>query len=273
MKIVSRMPALNSITWTDIDKLGLPEDTSAVVNLAGQNVLDPSRRWTVGFKQNVYNSRINTAKSLARAIEKAEVKPDVFINISGVSNYKPNDKKVYTEEDPSEDYDFLSNLCIDWEKAATLPKEIGVRNVKIRTGVVLGREGGMIQSLFLPFFMGVGGPVATGNQPLPWIYIDDLCNLIKYSIENPKVEGILNGVAPQVVTNRDFSKAFASALWRPALFPLPEFVVEYLFSKERSVLLTTGAKIKPKRTLETGFKYEYPDIATACKACSSMFIH
>jgi uncharacterized protein len=181
---VSRMPALNHITWTDIDKLGIPEDTAAVVNLAGQNVLDPSRRWTVGFKQNVFNSRVNTAKSLVRAIEKAVVKPEVFINISGVSNYKPDDKKVYTEEDPSEDYDFLSNLCIEWEKAATIAKETGVRNVKIRTGVVLGREGGMIQSLFLPFFMGVGGPVASGNQPLPWIYIDDLCNLIKHSIQS-----------------------------------------------------------------------------------------
>lgn len=208
-----------------------------------------------------------------RAIEGAAVKPDVFVNISGVSNYKPNDKKVYTEDDPSEDYDYLSKLCIDWEKAATIPKETGVRNVKIRTGVVLGREGGMIQSLFVPFFMGAGGPVASGNQPLPWIHIDDLCNLIKYSIETPKVEGVLNGVAPQIITNRDFANAFAKALWRPALFPLPQFVVEYLFSKERSVLLTTGAKIQPKRTLETGFQYEYPEIYPACKSCSSMFIH
>lgn len=267
------MPGLNHITWSDIDKLGLPEDTSAVVNLAGQNVLDPSRRWTVGFKQNVYNSRINTAKSLVRAIEAAPKKPEVFVNISGVSNYKPDAKKVYTEEDTSVDYDFMSNLCIEWEKAATIPKEIGVRNVKIRTGVVLGREGGMIQSLFLPFFLGVGGPVASGVQPLPWIQIEDLCNLIKFSVENPKVEGILNGVAPQVVTNADFSQAFGKALWRPALIPLPEFVVEYLFSKERSVLLTTGAKISPKRTLESGFQFKYPDISSACKSCSSMFIH
>lgn len=273
MKIVSRMPGSNHITWTEIDKLGLPDNTSCVVNLAGQNVLDPSRVWTVGFKQNVYNSRINTAKSLVNAIEGAAVKPEVFVNISGVSNYKPDEKKVYTEDDPSEDYDFMSKLCIDWEKAATIGKETGVRNVKIRTGVVLGREGGMIQSLYIPFFLGVGGPVATGNQPLPWIHINDLCNLIKYTIETKKVEGVLNGVAPQVINNREFSQAFGKALWRPAVIPLPQFVVEYLFSKERSVLLTTGAKIKPKRTLETGFKYEYPEIYPAVKACSQFFMH
>lgn len=267
------MPGLNHITWTELEKLGLPVGTSAVVNLAGQNVLDPSRRWTPGFKQNVWNSRINSSAAIVRAITAAGVKPEVFVNISGVSNYRPDDKKIYTEDDPGEDYDFMSKLCMEWEKAATVGKEVSVRNVKIRTGVVLGREGGMIASLFVPFFMGVGGPVATGKQPLPWIHIDDLCHLIKYSIENPKIEGVLNGVAPHIITNAEFSKNFAKALWRPALIPLPEFVVDTMFSKERSVLLTTGAKIKPKRTLETGFEYEFPEIFKACKDCSSMFIH
>lgn len=267
------MPGLSHITWTDLDKNGLPSDTSAVVNLAGQNVLDPTRRWTPGFKQNVWSSRINTTTSIVRAIQHASNKPEVFINISGVSNYKPHEKKVYTEDDPSEEYDFMSKLCIEWEKAATLSKDVGVRNVKIRTGVVLGREGGMIASLILPFWFGFGGPVGAGKQALPWIHVDDLCNLIKFSIENPKVEGVLNGVAPQIVTNGEFSKAFAKALWRPALIPLPEFAVDLLFSKERSVLLTSGARVKPKRTLETGFKYEYGDIFPACKQVGTLFPH
>jgi uncharacterized protein (TIGR01777 family) len=266
------MPGVNHITWTDLDKLGLPSETDAVVNLAGQNVLDPSRRWTPGFKQNVWSSRINTTSSLVKAISEANKKPEVFVNISGVSNYKPDEKKVYTEDDAGEDYDYMSKLCMEWEKAATISKDVAVRTVKIRTGVVLGREGGMIQSLFMPFFMGVGGPVASGTQPLPWIHIDDLCHLIKFSIENPKVEGVLNGVAPQIITNKEFAANFGKELWRPALIPLPEFVVDQLFGKERSVLLTTGAKVKPKRTLETGFQYEFPTIFPACKDCSSIFI-
>lgn len=264
------MPGLNRITWTDLDRQGLPDNTSAVVNLAGQNVLDPTRRWTPGFKQNVWNSRINSTSSIVRAIKASAVKPEVFVSISGVSNYKPDDKKIYTEEDTGEDYDFMSKLCVEWEKAATVGD---VRTVKIRTGVVLGREGGMIASLFIPFFMGAGGPVASGKQPLPWIHIDDLCHLIKFSIENPKIEGVLNGVAPQIITNQEFASNFAKAMWRPALIPLPEFVVDLMFSKERSVMLTTGAKIKPKRTLETGFEYEYPEIYKACKSVSSLFIY
>ena len=120
--------------------------------------------------------------------------------------------------------------------------------------------------------MGAGGPVASGQQPLPWIHIDDLCELILFSIENKKVEGVLNAVAPDIITNKDFASAFGKALWRPALIPLPEFVVDLMFSKERAVLLTTGAKIHPKRTLETGFKYQYPKIYEACKSESKLFL-
>lgn len=189
-----------------------------------------------------------------------------------ILGYKPDEKKVYTEDDPLEEYDYMSKLCIAWEKAATISKDVGVRSVKIRTGVVIGREGGMIKSLIFPFWFGFGGPVGSGLQPLPWIHIDDLCHLIKYSIETPKVEGVLNGVAPQTINNLEFSKAFAKALWRPALLPVPEFVFDKLFSKERSVLLTTGARIKPKRTLETGYEYEFGKIFPACKDVASLFI-
>lgn len=130
----------------------------------------------------------------------------------------------------------------------------------------------MIKSLYLPFFFGAGGPVGSGSQYLPWIHIDDLCDLILFSIENKKVNGVLNAVAPDIITNKQFSTAFGKALWRPALIPLPEFVVNFLFSDDRAVLLTTGAKIKPKRTLETGFKYKYPRIYEACKKESRLFL-
>lgn len=199
------MPGLNRITWHELEN-GLPEEISAVVNLTGQNVLDPTRRWTPGLKQNIWNSRINSAASIVKAITNAKNKPEVFINITGVSLYKPNPDKIYNENDNGEVYDFMSKLCIEWEKAAKIPKEINCRHVNIRTGVVLGREGGMIQSLIIPFWFGVGGKIGEGNQPLPWIHIIDLCDLIKYSIENKNVNGILNGVAPQIITNEDFAK-------------------------------------------------------------------
>ena len=272
MTTISRMPGLKHMTWHDLDKNGLPENCVGVVNLAGQNVLDPARRWTVGFKQNVYNSRINTTTACARAIENAKVKPKVFVNISGVSHYRPG-LKEQTESDQVEEYDFMSHLCIEWEKAANLSQDTlkECRLVKIRSGVVIGREGGMIQSLILPFWMGLGGPIGAGNHYLPWIHIQDLCNMIKFSVENEKVEGVLNGVAPDVITNGIFTKAFASALFRPALIPLPEFALNLIFDPERAVLLTNGAKVVPARAKELGFQYDYPDIMSACKDVAKLF--
>lgn len=118
--IVSRMPGTRRITWHELENKGLPQNTVAVVNVCGQNVLDPTRRWSPGLKQNVWTSRVNSAASLVKAIENAQVKPDVFINLSGIALYKPDKDKVYTEDDAGEEYDFMSKLCVHWEKAATL---------------------------------------------------------------------------------------------------------------------------------------------------------
>lgn len=201
-----------------------------------------------------------------RAISKATAgdRRLVFINISGVSLY-PCDGRERDESESGVGTDFMSNLCLEWEKAAQLPAESQCRSVKIRTGVVLGRDGGMIQNLYLPFYLGLGGPIGKGTQPLPWIHIDDLCRLIQFAIEKETVTGVLNGTAPDIVTNLEFSKQFARALRRPAAIPLPEAVVKLIFGQERSVLLTTGPKVVPKRTLETGFRFEYPTIAEACR--------
>lgn len=210
---------------------------------------------------------------LAKAVAQAEEKPDVFVNIVGVSHYKPTDTKVYDESHPGENFDFMSKLCVEWEKAAKLPDDCKTRLISLRTGAVIGREGGMIQSLIIPFFCGVGGPVATGKQALPWIHVEDLANLIKFAVENKSVNGILNGVAPDIITNNQFSQIFAGSFNppRPAVFPLPEFVLNLIFDKERAVILATGAKISPKRTQEVGFKYKYPDIKSACKDVAKLF--
>lgn len=207
--VVSRMPGTQRISWNDLQTNGLPKETTAVVNLAGQNVMDVSRRWTAGFKQNVFNSRINTTKLLARKIDEVKTnKPSVFITMSGVGIYKPDQNKQYTEESMCDEFDFFSKLCNEWEKAALLHTETQkhCRLVTIRSGVVLGRDGGMIKQLYLPFFLGLGGPVGNGTQYMPWIHIDDLTSFIVYAIENPNVHGVVNGVAPNPCTNKDFTK-------------------------------------------------------------------
>ncbi|XP_060813524.1 epimerase family protein SDR39U1 isoform X1 [Bombus pascuorum] len=258
---ISRMPGPNRISWHDLECYGLPENTTAVINVAGQNILDPKQRWSEGFKQNVINSRVETTKSLAKAI--IHTKANAFVTISGVSCYKPNDTE-YTEESKCEKYDFLSELCHEWEEAAQLPRDSNIRQVIIRSGVVLGKNGGMIKEIYLPFFFGLGGPISSGNQYMPWIHITDLVNLFLFSIENENVYGILNGVAPQIVTNKEFTKAFASVMQRPAFIPVPRIFLNSLFNKERAKIMLEGQKVIPKRVKELGFQYQYPDINCAC---------
>lgn len=169
---------------------------------------------------------------------------------------------------PLREFDFMSKLCHHWEEAANLPADVldaGTRCVKIRCGVVLGREGGMIASLLPPFRCGVGGRVGSGCQALPWIHADDIVGLIRFAIETPAIRlAVLNGVAPQIVTNAEFTRAFARALRRPAVFPLPEFVVRAIFGEERAVMLLDGPKVMPTETMRYGFRFQYPTIAEAC---------
>lgn len=273
--VVSRMPGPQRLSWTDLSNHGLPKDCKAVVNLAGQNILDPMRRWTPGFKQNVWASRVNTNKALSKAISSADVKPEVFVTVSGVGYYRPSLTEEYTEESPGGDFDFLSKLCTEWEEAAKLPSDIdtSVRRVVIRSGIVLGREGGMIQQLYIPFWFGLGGPIGSGAQPLPWIHISDMARLFHFAIEGKggkKPSGIFNGVAPKTITNAEFTKSFASALRRPAFLPVPLFALNLAFGEERAKIMTEGQRVIPKRVLEMGFDFLYPDIDLACKAITGL---
>ncbi|XP_064467188.1 epimerase family protein SDR39U1-like [Ornithodoros turicata] len=263
--LVSRKPGANVLTWTHVADHGLPPNCSAVFSLAGQNVLDPFRRWTPGFKQNVYASRVHTTQALADAVKKMEVPPKVFISISGVGYYKPDAVTEYTEDSPGGDHDFLADLCVKWENASVLPPEHNVRRVVVRSGVVLGHNGGMIKQLYWPFYFGVGGPIGDGKQFMPWIHVEDLVGIFIHAMTHNSVSGILNGVSPEVITNGEFTKEFAHAMWRPAFIPLPKFALELAFSHERAVMMTEGQKVIPKRTLESGYQFKYPDIKSAVR--------
>lgn len=200
------MPGPQRMSWHDLSKNGLPEGTTAVVNLAGQNILDMKQKWNDGFKQNVWNSRVSTCQALACAIKDMKEQPEVFVTMSGVGIYKPDAVTVYTEKSKINEFDFLSRLCVNWEEAGDLPEGSSCRHVVIRSGVVLGRDGGMIKELYLPFYLCLGGPIGHGDQYLPWIHVDDLTRAIVFAIENTDVTGVLNGVAPEIITNKRFSK-------------------------------------------------------------------
>lgn len=191
------------MTWQQLLKKGLSSDTTVVINLAGQNILDPWRVWTDEFKAEVYRSRVNTTKLLANSI-KNSLQDCVFITMSGVGIYPTNTSEIYTEYSKVAPYDFLSDLCHDWEKASKLPKKCRV--VNLRTGAVLGKDGGIIRELYGFFKYGLGGKIGSGEQYMPWIHIDDLVRLIDFSIANRNVSGVLNAVAPEVITNEQFSQ-------------------------------------------------------------------
>eukprot|EP00092_Neocalanus_flemingeri_P077634 GFUD01096445.1.p1 GENE.GFUD01096445.1~~GFUD01096445.1.p1 ORF type:complete len:316 (-),score=91.03 GFUD01096445.1:54-1001(-) len=237
----------NTRSWIDIEEDGLPSGTVAVVNTAGQNVLDPLRRWSPGFKQNVYNSRVNTNHLLAKAIARSKVKPKAFVHMSGVGFYPPG-LSVQDENSDGGKHDFLAKLVTDWERAAQLPPEVPTRVVSLRSGVVLG----------------VGGSMGAGSQLMPWIHVKDLASLIAHCVFS-ECSGVYNAVAPQTVTNKQFVKAFAREMGRPAIIPLPEFVLKAVFGAERASIITQSQNVQPTRTLESGFNFSYPTIKEAAE--------
>jgi len=264
---VDSSKSLRRLTWKDLEADGLPSGTVGVVNTAGQNVLDPLRRWSDKLQKELYESRVMTNKVLAKAIEQARVPPLAFVSMSGVAFYPPSTEgsSPHTEESPGGDHDFMARLARDWEKAAVLPTSVETRCVQLRSGVVLGRTGGMVQQTILPFFFGLGGRMGSGQQAMPWIHVKDLADLTVHCLESPNCSGVYNAVAPEVVTNNQFVKAFAGALNRPAIFPAPEFVFNLIFGKERASIVTQSQVVQPVRTLQSGFEYQFPTIGEACE--------
>jgi uncharacterized protein (TIGR01777 family) len=278
VRILTRRPGSSSdqLSWDAIKSKGLPNDTTAVVNLAGRNILEPGL-WTENYKKEVYSSRIETNKLLADAINAANNKPRSFVTVSGVGYYPPHKELEYDEDwqaDHSKhdkfDGNFLMKLAHDWEEASKLDETTSAktRRVVIRSGVVIGPDGGIVQNMMLPFKLGLGGPIGDGQQWLPWIHVDDLANMFKFSILNDHVEGIVNGVAPEQVRNKQFADLFAKSLSRPSFLPLPGFAVSMMFGSERSSILLEGQRVKSKAGL-LGFRYQYPTLESAINACST----
>ncbi|KAM9092676.1 LOW QUALITY PROTEIN: epimerase family protein SDR39U1 [Megaptera novaeangliae] len=284
--LVSRKPGPGRITWDELATSGLPR-CDAAVNLAGENILNPLRRcravkltsfraeggeadseenlWNEAFQKEVLSSRLETTQMLARAIAKAPQSPQAWVLVTGVAYYQPSLTAEYDEDSPGGDFDFFSNLVTKWEAAARLPGD-STRQVVVRSGVVLGRGGGAIGHMLLPFRLGLGGPIGSGHQFFPWIHIRDLAGILAHALEASHVQGVLNGVAPaSSTTNAEFARALGTALGRPAFIPLPSTVVQAVFGRERAIMLLEGQKVVPRRTLAAGYQYSFPELGAALK--------
>ncbi|MEI6328213.1 MAG: TIGR01777 family oxidoreductase [Pseudanabaena sp. ELA645] len=239
--------------WTDAIA-----GSNAVINLAGEPLAGV--RWTDKRKQEIRDSRILTTKILVEAIAKASVKPEVFISGSAIGFYGTSLDKSFDEYSDG-GQDFLANVCKDWEAAADGVTDVGVRLVKLRTGIVLGM-GGAIAKMLPIFQVGGGGKIGSGKQWFSWIHRDDLVSLILYALNNSQIVGVLNGTAPQPVTNEDFTIAFAKALKRPAFLPVPAAALILLFG-ESAIVLLDGQRVLPKKAEINKFVFSYPDIDSA----------
>ena len=235
------------------------ERCHAVVNLAGEQLM--GGRWTAARRALLEDSRVRVTDLLVRAMAAARVRPGVFISGSAVGYYGDRADQQLTETSTSGD-GFLARLCRGWESAARPAETLGLRVVRLRTGIVLGRAGGALAQMLPPFEFGLGGPIGSGKQYLPWIHLHDLVKIIAVALVDDRYRGPVNGVAPEQATSRSFARALGLALHRPALLPLPALALKAIFGRAATVLLGSQ-RVDPLALRERQFAFDFPTLAAA----------
>ena len=232
-------------------------DADAVIHLAGEPV---AQRWSAEVKRRILESRVVGTRKLVEALGKLDRRPAVLVSSSAVGYYgSRGDEPLVESSGPGKGY--LPEVCVAWEKEAEAAEALGIRVVRLRTGVVLDARGGALQKMLPPFRMGVGGKVGDGRQWMPWIHIHDLVGMIQFALGGP-LQGPVNGVGPDPVTNAAFTQALGAALKRPAVFPVPGFLLKIVFG-EMSEVLMASQKVLPKAAESAGYVFKYPQLGPA----------
>ena len=231
----------------------------AVINLAGEPIA--GKRWTEARRTALRDSRVAATRDLVQAISRMAEKPQVLVSASAVGFYGNRGDELLDEQ-ARPGTGFLADLCVAWEAAAMAAKPLGVRVVLPRIGVVLGRDGGALAKMLPPFSVGLGGPMGSGQQYLPWIHLHDLVRVIVSSLTDARLEGPVNAVAPEAVTNREFSTALGVALHRPAIVPVPAVALRLAMGEAASVVLD-GQRVAPALLARIGFWFAHPTLSSA----------
>jgi uncharacterized protein (TIGR01777 family) len=231
----------------------------AVINLAGENIADG--RWSPERKRELIQSRELSARRLVNAISYMDEKPKTLVSVSAIGFYGNRGDALLNETD-SKGHGFLSDVCKVWEEEILKAKELRVRTVAYRLGMVLGHDGGALNKILPPFKLGLGGKLGSGSQWMSWIHINDLVNMLVHAIENPSIDGIYNAVSPNPVRNKEFTKTLGNVLNRPTIFPVPKFVLKIALG-ELSELLLGSQRVAAKKISDTGFKFNYPHVKEA----------
>ena len=235
-------------------------DLDAVINLAGAPIADS--RWSEARRQLLWRSRIDLTRTLVDWMTRQSMPAPVLISGSAVGWYGNQGEQLLDETSASGPADFGSELCNAWEEEAERARQWGVRVVLVRTAPVMSSTGGMLGKLRLPFSLGLGGRLGSGQQWMPWIHLQDEVALIDFLLQHPECNGVFNACAPGLVRNAQFTKALASALNRRTFLPVPAWVLQLALG-EMSVLLLGGQRLQPRRAQEAGFVFRYPELGGA----------
>ena len=235
-------------------------EVDAVINLAGEPIID--RRWSRRRKRKLKASRVGVTEDIIQWLSRCDKKPEVLVSGSAIGYYGNYSESLALDEEARPRTCFASELCQEWEATANKAKALGVRVCTVRTGVVLAKHGGALKRMWLPFSLGLGGRIASGNQWFSWIHLDDMVKLLIYLVDQKDISGAVNATAPYPVTNALFAKQFGRALNRPTLLPMPAVVVAALFG-EASELLLEGQKVVPKKLHDHNFDFQYPQLDQA----------
>jgi len=248
---------------TTLDELAPDTEFDVVVNLAGERVLGP--RWTKKRRARLVASRVYTTQAVVAWVARASHKPRLMISASAIGYYgvqRPDDRTALTEASERQP-DFLSELCQSWEEAARGVMKHDVALAILRFGLVLGHQGALPR-MRLPFKLGLGGPIGSGRQVVSWVHVEDTVGVIAWLMANTDSQGIYNVTAPQAVTQREFAKALAGVLHRPAIATLPGVVVRCALGAQ-SMLLLEGQRVYPARLVQASYPFRFPKLEDALR--------
>ena len=232
----------------------------AVVHLAGEDV---GQRWNKEIKAEILDSREKGTRNMVHSIFETKPRPKTFVCASAAGYYGDRGSEVVDEAEPSGS-DWLSEVCARWERQAETAK-VGTRLVIVRTGIVLDADGGALAKMLPPFKAGVGGPIGSGKQYMPWIHLDDLIGIYLAAIDNQDFHGPINASAPEPATNKGFAKALGHAIKRPALAPVPGIAIKAMYG-EMSQIVLKGVRMVPGRAAELGYEFQHPDLGEALRS-------
>lgn len=238
------------------------EGFDAVVHLAGESIAEG--RWSDEKKKRIRESRVKGTRLLGDALANLAAPPKTMISASAIGYYGNRGDEVLTESS-APGKDFLSDVCVEWEKATALATEKGIRVVNTRFGIILDAKGGALAKMLPPFRMGIGGRIGSGKQWMSWIALDDVVGGIKFALTNATLSGPVNFVAPNPVTNSEFTKTLGKALSRPTIFPIPAFGLRLVFGEMADALLLSGQRVEPALLAKVGYHFNYTSLDSALR--------